>query len=413
MCGGEQLATVVVLVVASRAAGGLWHLGVVLAAGEVTGSQTGRAFTAKGPHFFKIIHSGIVQDQKLRIPTKFMKKHGKDLSNLAFLKVPSGEEWQVKLINSNGKVWIQDGWQKFIKHYSIGLGHFLVFRYDGNSHFHVLIFDMSASEIEYPICATRGRQTSLNEECQIPEIEVIEIDDSVENLDDFPTREKEQIEKDASVRILDDFQTCRTTIKATPSSEMMINNLTCKTQNTINRETLFLDLQSRGIQMNGLKLENSNAAGDSRYFTRPIKKECGRGMDSTQKRKLVMANEKVRALQRANAFKSENPFFMVFMQPSYVSTNFVLNIPLSFAEKYFTDKQNIVLRVSDGRTSSVKCHLGSCNAKFCRGWCSFAQDNNLKVGDVCVFELIKEIEPSLKVIIFRSVEEAKCCLPLD
>ena len=56
----------------------------------------------------------------------------------------------------------------------------LVFRYEGNFHFYVLIFDQSATEIDYP----------FNEKPQVPEMESIESDDnSVEIIDDFrPSR---------------------------------------------------------------------------------------------------------------------------------------------------------------------------------------------------------------------------------
>lgn len=40
-------------------------------------------------------------------------------------------------------------------------------------------------------------------------------------------------------------------------------------------------------------------------------------------------------------------------------------------------------------------------ARLQTGWNTFARDNNLKVGDVCVFVLLKGIPVSLEVIIFR------------
>lgn len=40
--------------------------------------------------------------------------------------------------------------------------------------------------------------------------------------------------------------------------------------------------------------------------------------------------------------------------------------------------------------------------KFCHGWKVFVKDNNLKVGDICFFELIKGIEPSFNVIIISA-----------
>ena len=44
------------------------------------------------------------------------------------------------------------------------------------------------------------------------------------------------------------------------------------------------------------------------------------------------------------------------------------------------------------------------------GWRTFAKDNNLEVGDVCVFGLSEGTKMSFKVVIFRVSEEH--CLPL-
>ncbi|KAJ8431557.1 hypothetical protein Cgig2_025599 [Carnegiea gigantea] len=55
--------------------------------------------------------------------------------------------WQEK----NNGAWLQNGWPEFVKFYSICHGHFLVFRYEGHSHFEVFILDVSASEIEFSL----------------------------------------------------------------------------------------------------------------------------------------------------------------------------------------------------------------------------------------------------------------------
>ncbi|XP_057445362.1 uncharacterized protein LOC130737570 [Lotus japonicus] len=61
----------------------------------------------------------------------------------------------------------------------------------------------------------------------------------------------------------------------------------------------------------------------------------------------------------------------------------------------------VVLQVLDGRTWSVSFNLGKFNA----GWKKFTSVNNLKVGDVCLFELNKRVPLSLKVLIFPLAEE--------
>lgn len=100
------------------------------------------------PHFFKIILSP--HASKLHIPNEFVKEHGTTLGDFVFLEVPNGVVWKVKLLNCSGMVWLNEGWNKFKEYYSIACGYFLLFRCKGNSQFSVFIFDLSASEIEYP-----------------------------------------------------------------------------------------------------------------------------------------------------------------------------------------------------------------------------------------------------------------------
>nr|KYP41310.1 B3 domain-containing transcription factor VRN1 [Cajanus cajan] len=50
-------------------------------------------------------------------------------------------------------------WRHFVNYYSLSYGSHLVFRYEGNSKFRVLIFDITSAEICYP-CKTRGTNSN-------------------------------------------------------------------------------------------------------------------------------------------------------------------------------------------------------------------------------------------------------------
>ena len=84
------------------------------------------------------------------IPVKFVMEFGDELSDVATLTAPDGHLWQVGLEKKERKIWFHDGWQEFMEYHSIHYGYFLVFRYEGNSKFHVLVFDNTATEIRYP-----------------------------------------------------------------------------------------------------------------------------------------------------------------------------------------------------------------------------------------------------------------------
>ncbi|KAG5535735.1 hypothetical protein RHGRI_023483 [Rhododendron griersonianum] len=167
-----------------------YEVGIKRAALEYTQTahqMVNDALEERLPEFFELGYAAGAEAMAdvLGIPMKFTSQYGKNLGNHVFLKVPSGAVWKVELERSNGVVWMCNGWKEFAKHYSIGYGHLLVFRYNENCKFNVLIFDTSASEIEYPVSATHGEQTNINGNgnSKNPVTEdAIEIDDSVETL---------------------------------------------------------------------------------------------------------------------------------------------------------------------------------------------------------------------------------------
>lgn len=140
-----------------------------------------------------------------------MREYGDSLEKNASLKVPTGASWPIELLQTDVGTWLDKGWREFAEYYSIEKFHFLVFRYDGNSQFHVIIFDPSASEIEYPIDATpdHGIHDDIVEQqlhrrtSRVRKLDEIESDDdSIEILDEIPAA-SDRIEK-ANLEKLDE-----------------------------------------------------------------------------------------------------------------------------------------------------------------------------------------------------------------
>ncbi|KAK8685862.1 hypothetical protein V6N13_124895 [Hibiscus sabdariffa] len=288
-------------------------------------------------HFFKVILESTIRDGKLAIPCKFARDYFNTLSSPVFFEFPNGEVWELELTKLEDEMWVQNGWRKLAEHYSLELGHFLVFRYEGNCRFHVLIFDTSASEIHYPY--TNGKEGIHQQQVKI-----------------------EESEEDDSVQIINNFSTCM-------------------------RKKLALQC------------------------SRPLKimRACNNGFSAGKgKVKKVKSDEKSKALMRASsAFQSENPFFLVFMQPTYVGfdsrRSCYICIPKEFSRKYLVGHGDVILSDSNGKTWSAEYHyiLGSKRpCVLCNGWEAFVRDHELQVGDVCIFELIDCIDISFKVFIY-------------
>ncbi|KAF8041929.1 hypothetical protein BT93_A0509 [Corymbia citriodora subsp. variegata] len=143
----------------------------------------------ESPHFFKImLSSDTLPGGKPGMPKKFLQKHGNDLSSLVFLKVPNGEIWPVQLEWNDGRVLLGKGWLKFVNYYSIVPGQLILFRYEPNSIFQVVIFDTSSSEIEYPTEPTIGQKSKAGYEFPPPKKEETDDIPVIISEDCWPSR---------------------------------------------------------------------------------------------------------------------------------------------------------------------------------------------------------------------------------
>ncbi|GFP94481.1 B3 domain-containing protein os03g0212300 [Phtheirospermum japonicum] len=103
----------------------------------------------KRPGFFKIIW--FANTINLRIPPDF-KHHlvSKEQTERAILKTPRGN-WVVKIVQKEGDLYFaQKGWQQFLKHHSLGHAEFVVFKYNGDTSFDVVIYEQNGCARNYP-----------------------------------------------------------------------------------------------------------------------------------------------------------------------------------------------------------------------------------------------------------------------
>ncbi|RCV44445.1 hypothetical protein SETIT_9G374600v2 [Setaria italica] len=81
-----------------------------------------------------------------RIPQAFNKFMENEPLGVVSLKGPSGNTWHAKLILDSEGFYFTHGWNEFFIDHNINLGEFLVFGYDGHSHFSIKVFDLTGCE---------------------------------------------------------------------------------------------------------------------------------------------------------------------------------------------------------------------------------------------------------------------------
>ncbi|KAK6258456.1 hypothetical protein SCA6_012930 [Theobroma cacao] len=241
-----------------------------------------------------------------------------------------------------------------------------------------------------------------------------------------------EAEDEGSIEILECTAPCQKTrekssIQCPRPQKMMKINMINKTEKILESEyidPLFRPFCNKacGIKLEEPKGSTSSSCCKQEVGLKPATRtgtstekgwECPEQAEILRSQKLT-AKVKAKTLRIAKAFNSKNPFFLVVIQPSHISRNYKMCIPSNFARKYFTKTHGgeTVLCLSDGKSWSVKYYRrgddGNPQGQFSGGWKKFALDNNLVVGDVCVFELLKGADISFKVFIHRVVDVANC-----
>ncbi|KAI3922307.1 hypothetical protein MKX01_005996 [Papaver californicum] len=393
-------------------------------------------------YFFQIIHNYIIEDERLELPKKFVWKYGEELSEDAVIKDPSGKIWHVEMRKTpEGEIFLENGWQGFMDYFSLRSGHFLIFRYDGSSHFHVYICDMSACEIEYP------RQSNNARESHYEEVSTEEDDALAEDLDvssQCQTRGIPVVAKRAELTCgtssgSHERRSCDKSESPLSSPPSFISSPPafssppgfscppgfaednrnrnagdlCK-QNEDNQGKPWVFNFRRGAEVISI---SSDSESNDEHPVSTKRKHASTGQAHLQEaskagfsaRYMPTQREKaVKPIKNVNAINSENPKFTIVMQPSYVDNrNYPLvHVPSKFAKQFLkSGSQTATIRIPDRKVWDVECAVHNSSAKyeatFRKGWKEFKVHNHLKEGDICVFELVDRDNLGMEVTFSR------------
>lgn len=284
-----------------------------------------------------------------RIPFKFVKKFGDELSSIATLIVPGGRHWLVQLRKDDIRMWFDSGWNVFVEYYSIGIGCFLVFKYEGNSCFNVHVYDLKASEINY-------------------------LPDGINNSHE--SGHDKHVKDDGFAEIMDDRKEYKNSTCGTDLKNLHQKN------NGHDLQATFQSTRDKGIQFSGVEVELTSTADEGESdFLNETQKNIKKSEQETELSKLhelksflyrvflidfshakslkdmneheslgkgevnevlrdmrapryvprrqreVTREEKQNAFRAASMFNPDNPFCRIVLRPSYVYNGILLVSP--------------------------------------------------------------------------------------
>ncbi|MED6219254.1 hypothetical protein PIB30_034074 [Stylosanthes scabra] len=410
--------------------------------------------------FFKIVLSKSLQAGTLKIPRKFSRKYGGDVPNPVYLKPPDGIQWKIDWSNHDGEILFETGWKEFAAYYSLHDGHLLWFEFKETSLFEVHIFDTSGLEIDYPLndqtyddfdeilnkppprprkrskaallspsttrqlrSATKTTDVERGSLLEETNLEMPVVSSPQQDFFEFypgtrgfkALKEAQKFSSENPFFIVKIRQTIRT------SANFAASFFTKYFKNE--QQKVKIRFEGRLFPAKLCYYRDASHALISagwRRFARASKLQPGDVIlfELVDRDDPVFETHIYRAqafkswaggfqsLKAIQNFKSENPSFMIkISNPSVLKKHAA--IPIPFFTKYFAKKKvNINIRMGSKLLPVKLLYYPSfSNAYISAGWKAFVVASNLKVGDVCIFELINEKDQVLDVHIYRAGEE--------
>ncbi|KAK7310473.1 hypothetical protein RJT34_08025 [Clitoria ternatea] len=323
------------------------------------GCDCERKLNVRKPHFYEV-YSSAFSSERLRIPDGFIHHMDGRVYGLVSLTGPSGNSWTVQLIKQESDLFFHCGWSTFVVDHRLECGDLLVFRYEGHLNFTVQVFDKGACE----------KEAAFHSECS-------------QNLCEFDNSKGQK----------------RDTMENSSSDDVVGCVRKKMRSSTIQNQELELGIVGKELARYGV--------------VRPI--SMFREIEETSKECLVNdvpvpfhmenCNEEAAILYRsgkedekkvAQSFISSFPYFVRIMKSFNVSGSYTLNIPYQFSMAHLPNcKIKIILHNLKGEhwtVNSVPTTRVHTSHTLCGGWMAFVRGNNIKVGDICIFELVHECE---------------------
>lgn len=264
------------------------------------------------------------------------------------LESRNGCTFDVQVTKNLDKLVLQSGWKAFVSAHDLKMGDFLLFKYNGISQLKVLIFDPSGCE-KVTSCLVMKNATHGQEPVDIS-------------------------------------SSCHDTPMKSPTSERKA----WKQRDNSNQGNKIVYISSSSSPFDSSDCVSSSEDDLEAHFMPSYILPRGTRLTGAQKKKL---KEKVQAIH------SETPIYGYVMNKSSIYGHpCTVELCRKYADLYLPFEDQTLTLQRHGKSWEVRCRIkeGKCK-RFLKGWKRFAHDNNLHLGDICLFELLKKKKNAMNV----------------
>ncbi|XP_044396896.1 putative B3 domain-containing protein Os08g0325100 [Triticum aestivum] len=353
------------------------------------------------------------------IPEEFVRRFKGEFPREMILETKNRCSYIIGVAKNKEKLVLTVGWGKFVETFGLEMGDTIVFRYNGNSQFSVIIFDKLGCEKALSVVPdlfpppVQERCTNATDTVKSSQPIQMQPFGRVNGLpvESPPTKRQRhfQMEVDESCQ---GKITAINISSAEPSGESFLSE---DSHGACDVPDSNYFLRKKKANLSSFLCEEESFSSEDGYGVRDAcvkkkkatlsssqKEQLKDGYITMHKAKLSPAQKEV-VKQKVQSIHSEIPIFVAVMGKMNLDSRFVLTLPSQYAKKYLGEEPRLYLQLL-GDKWEVGFPDNTGDRRIVSGWKQFAQDNNLKMGDICLFELLSNQKRTMEVYIIPATD---------
>uniref|UniRef100_A0A0D3GYY6 TF-B3 domain-containing protein n=1 Tax=Oryza barthii TaxID=65489 RepID=A0A0D3GYY6_9ORYZ len=363
------------------------------------------------------------------IPKEFVQRLKGDIPGEIQLETRNRNSHTVRVDKTQEKVIFTEGWAQFVKTFDLQMGDSMMFRFNGNSQFDVIIVDQIGRE---KACSAVV-DDSQNPNVQERRVDATEtLNSSRAHSQPMPMQSTTETVNHSHARPcpMHTAVDCMPLSHAHPQPmpmqfptetvnhchaptgpmEMPLENVAlshahARPLQMQSQPTDRLTQVQRGNSSKGNMTTMSSSSMSSGYSLSSKDQDCRVGVipDPIIGQKTILSRVQVNVVKRKiQNIGSQIPIFVSVIGKNNASGRISsLSIANRYVDNYLQDEKTICLsRLGD--KWNIRLSDSSGNRRMVGGCRKFAEDNDVGVGDICLFELLKNHKCTMKVHIIRA-----------
>ncbi|KAM3311348.1 hypothetical protein ACQJBY_031803 [Aegilops geniculata] len=323
-----------------------------------------------------VTHMDIHSRHSMVIPESFVNYFGWKLSGTIELEAPNGNVYNVGITERRNKTVLRSGWEAFVDSNHIVENDSLMFRYRGNCRFKVVVFDSSGCE-KVVSCSARIQSNIDDQEPST-------------NSTDISTNSSDGNTHSSARGRSDD---CQSGSSGHRRKRAKKNASSSPSEDSSGEDSPYEheSSESEDIKRIGITPEHDD--------TDPYMMALGARLTPVQRKKV---------LEKVGAIASDLHIYVAVMTTT--SLRAALTFATKYCDTYLQKGSRSLVFQAEGKSQQWhgELHDNYRSLRISGGWTSFARDNNLREGDICLFELVKSKEGLKQKMMVYIIRRERC-----